>query len=310
MTLVVQDKRPVADGIVELVLNGVAGASELDPWTPGAHIGLVLAPGLVRQYSLCGDPADRQAYRVAVLREPNGRGGSAYVHDQLQVGDTLTVHRPRNNFELKDAPRYLFVAGGIGITPILAMLAEADRQQSDWQLVYGGKSESSMAYLAELIERWGPRIRALPQDRFGLLPVDDLVSGLAGQDRLYCCGPTALLEAVEDSCRRRSFSRLHSERFSAIVDEVPLRPLEVVLAGSGVTLKVAADQSILEAVEDAGVPVDSSCREGTCGTCETRVLAGRPDHRDALLSEDEREAGDTMFICVSRTLSERLVLDL
>ncbi|NMI02136.1 PDR/VanB family oxidoreductase [Pseudonocardia acidicola] len=305
LDLVVERARPAADGVVELILRAADGA-ELPAWEPGAHVDLELRPDLVRQYSLCGDPADRTRWRLGVLREPGGRGGSAFVHDELADGVKVRARGPRNHFALHDAPRHLFIAGGIGITPIVPMLAAAG---NDWRLVYGGRTRASMAFVDELVAAHGDRIDIRPQDETGLLDLDTLFADLDAGSLVYCCGPEALLAAVEE---RVPAGRLHVERFAPaeLADPVRADDFEVELARSGLTLTVPPDRSILHTLEDAGITVLSSCQEGTCGTCETGVLAGEPDHRDFLLTPDERAANDTMFICVSRSCSPRLVLDL
>ncbi|GII58696.1 ferredoxin [Planotetraspora thailandica] len=307
---VVRDKTVVADGVVTLELGRPDG-SPLPPWRPGAHVDLILDRGLVRQYSLCGDPADLSAYRVGVLREPAGRGGSAYVHDTLAVGDRVLTRGPRNHFALDDAPSYLFVAGGIGITPLLPMIVEADTRNSRWSLLYGGRTRRSMAFL-DVLERYGDRVLVHPQDTSGLLDLRGFVAGCTNGTLVYGCGPEPMLAALEDACGVRAREILRVERFSP-KEEVHTGgdgAFDVVLARSGLTVKVGPGQTVLERVEAAGVNVLSSCQEGTCGTCETDVLEGTPDHRDSLLTEDERAEGTTMMICVSRCLGERLVLDL
>ncbi|MPZ79202.1 MAG: 2Fe-2S iron-sulfur cluster binding domain-containing protein [Actinophytocola sp.] len=298
-------KDPVADGVVLLTLRDPAGAP-LPEWEPGAHVDVELRPDLVRQYSLCGDVADRSSWRLAVLHEPAGRGGSAFVHDRLSVADRLCVSMPRNNFGLVAAPRYLFVAGGVGITPLLPMIAAVSRRGADWRLLYGGRTRASMAFLPALAAH-GDRVSVRPQDETGLLDL----SVLSEQDStaaVYCCGPEPLLAAVEQRCPPEA---LHVERFAPKpVSGESFAAFEVELARSGRTLEVPADRSILEVLTGAGVAVLSSCEEGTCGTCETDVLGGTPEHRDSLLTEDERAAGETMMICVSRSAGGRLVLDL
>jgi ferredoxin-NADP reductase len=240
-----------------------------------------------------------------VLREPGGRGGSAYVHDTLLAGDRVRVDGPRNHFALVDAERYLFIAGGIGITPILPMLARATTTGRDWQLVYGGRTRASMAFTEEL-SRHGDRVTFRPQDEHGLLDLPTLLAAAEPGTAVYCCGPEPLLAAVEALAP----ADLHVERFTARLEEGPRTAFEVELAGSGRVLPVPADRSILEVVEEAGVPVLSSCREGTCGTCETGVLGGEPDHRDSVLTADERLENEVMMLCVSRACTPRLVLDL
>ncbi|MFI7634901.1 PDR/VanB family oxidoreductase [Nonomuraea sp. NPDC049400] len=304
----VHGREQVADGVVALDLRDPAGA-ELPAWTPGAHVDLILADGLVRQYSLCGDPADRTTWRIAVLREPGGRGGSAFVHDELHPGTTILARGPRNHFPFHSAPRHLFIAGGIGITPILPMIAAADSQ---WRLVYGGRTATSMAFARELQAAHGDRVVLRPQDEHGPLDLDAILAGEPPDALIYCCGPAPLLEAVEQRCADRPSGTLRMERFTPKDPGAPVvaESFEVELAVTGRTLTVPPRQSILEVVEEAGVPILSSCREGTCGTCETTVLAGEVDHRDALLTPDERAANDTMFICVSRAACPKLVLDL
>jgi ferredoxin-NADP reductase len=300
--------RAVADDVREIVLGpGGTPGSLLPQWSPGAHVDLQLAPGLVRQYSLCGDPADRTAWRVAVLREPDGRGGSALLH-ALHPGDEVAVRGPRNHFRLRPAPAYLFVAGGIGITPLLPMVAATAAAGADWRLLYGGRRRSSMAYLDELAPHAG-RVDVCPQDESGLLDLDAALAGAPADALVYCCGPEPLLRAVEQVC---AGPRLHVERFSprVVEDTAPAGAFEVLLRRSGRSVRVAAGVSVLAALESAGVEVMPSCREGTCGSCETAVLAGRIEHRDSVLDDAEREAGDSMMICVSRALSPVLELDL
>jgi ferredoxin-NADP reductase len=309
MKLLLENKEPIADGVVLLTLRHPDG-DPLPAWTPGAHVDLVLTDGLVRQYSLCGDPSDTSVMKVAVLREPDGRGGSRHVHEVLDAGQLVEVNGPRNHFELVEAKRYLFIAGGIGITPILPMIAQVQASGQDWRLVYGGRTRSSMAFRDEL-ERLGP-VEIRPQDEHGLLDLEALLGDPAEGTAVYCCGPEGLLTAVEQHCETWPRGTLHIERFAPKADAAqgPRQEFEVELAQTGTVLRVPADQSVLEVVERAGVPVLSSCQEGTCGTCETIVLGGTPDHRDSVLTAEEQECGDAMMICVSRSRTPRLVLDL
>ncbi|MFF9020311.1 PDR/VanB family oxidoreductase [Streptomyces eurythermus] len=311
LDLVVVRRTDEADGVVSLDLRR-ADDAPLPSWTPGAHIDLVLAPDLVRQYSLCSSPEDTRVWRVAVLREREGRGGSLHVHEGLSEGDQVRVRGPRNHFPLEGAERYLFIAGGIGITPILPMLERAERQGSAWELVYGGRTLASMAFRDALVARYGERVRVRPEDVYGLLDLDALLGTPRPGTLVYCCGPEPLLKAVEERCADWPAGTLHVERFAPKEPQPPLRDgaFEVELARSGVTVSVPPDKSVLRAVEEAGVRVLSSCREGTCGTCETTVLDGTVDHRDSLLTPAEQEAHDTMMICVSRAACPRLVLDL
>ncbi len=310
LALAVTRRARAADGVITLDLSDPAGAA-LPPWAPGAHIDLELAPGLVRQYSLCGDPADRGRWQIAVLREAAGRGGSAHVHETLHEGTAVTARGPRNHFPLLAADHYRFIAGGIGITPIRPMLAAAGQEGREWALAYGGRSQATMAFGAELRERYGTRVRLCPQDETGLLDLAAILGPPRPGTLVYCCGPGPLLDAVAEHCAGWPEGTLHVERFAPPAARAgPEQAVEVELAQSGLTLTVPAGTSILSVVQAAGVPVLSSCTEGTCGTCETAVLAGTPDHRDTVLTEEERAAGDTMMICVSRSVTPALILDL
>jgi len=304
--LVVDRREFAADGVLALTLRHPLGG-DLPAWEPGAHVDVVLGPELERQYSLCGDPADRSVWRIAVLREPDGRGGSAHVHEQVGQGDKVRVRGPRNHFRLESAPRYRFVAGGIGITPILPMLAAAEAAGAEWTLLYGGRTRNSIAFTEEL-GRYGDRVSVCPQDETGLLDLGSVLDDLPEGTLVYCCGPGPLLDAVEERCPAE---RLRVERFSPKAQEDGENSeFEVELAQSGRTVTVAPDVSVLDAVRAAGVEVLFSCTEGTCGTCETDVLDGTPDHRDSVLSAEEQQSGETMMICVSRCRGKKLVLDL
>ena len=304
-------KEVVADGVVALTLQAPDGRA-LPDWSPGAHVDLLLGDGVAtRQYSLCGDPADPTAYRLGVLRDPAGRGSSLHVHDRLRVGDRVSVRGPRNHFALAPSARYLFVAGGIGITPILPMVAAAEAVGADWRLVYGGRRRASMAFLDELAA-YGDRVSVRPQDECGLLDLAGLLGTPEPDTLVHCCGPEPLLDAVEQHCAAWPAGTLHVERFAPRSPTAPVRDevFEVVLERSGVSVVVPPGRSILDVVEEAGVATQSSCSEGTCGSCETRVLDGVPDHRDSVLDPEERAAGDCLMICVSRSCGDRLVLDL
>jgi cytochrome P450/ferredoxin-NADP reductase len=306
----VEAKDVVAEGVVALTLRE-AGGQALPPWAPGAHIDLVLPDAPTRQYSLCGDPADRHRWRVGILRDAGGSGGSLFVHDQLQVGDEVRLRGPRNHFRLVDSPRYLFIAGGIGITPILAMIQSVEDAGREWHLVYGGRQRASMAFLDELAA-YGGRVSVRPQEESGLLDLDAILGTPTADTLVYCCGPEPLLAAVEQRCASWPHGALHIERFTPKPLGAPVRSdaFEVELRRSELTLTVPPERSILSVVEAVGVGVLSSCSEGTCGTCEVRVLAGVPDHRDSVLDDDEQQAGECMMICVSRSRTARLVLDL
>jgi ferredoxin-NADP reductase len=310
--LLVQALSWEADGVLGVTLTDPAGR-ELEPWEPGAHLDLALAAGLSRQFSLCGDPADRARYRLGVLREVAGRGGSAYVHDVLRPGRRLRVRGPRNHFRLEPAAGYLFVAGGIGITPILPMIAAAQAAGARWTLLYGGRTAASMAFTGRLAG-YGDRVTLRPQDVHGLLDLDAALGEPRADTLVYCCGPEPLIAAVETRCGAWPDGALHVERFAApqqpARDPTQEHAVEVVLAGAGRSVYVAADTPILDALLEAGVDLLSDCREGICGTCETRVIEGEVDHRDFILTEAERAANGYMMVCVSRARSARLVLDL
>jgi cytochrome P450/ferredoxin-NADP reductase len=303
-------KDEAADGVVTLTLRSNDGRP-LPAWSPGAHVDLILGQAPTRQYSLCGDPGNLGEYRLGILRDPGGRGSSLHVHDQLQVGDTIQLRGPRNNFPLAESPRYLFIAGGIGITPILPMIRAAADAGADWKLIYGGRQRASMAFLDELAA-YGERVSVRPQDETGLLDLPAFLGAPQPDTLVYCCGPEPLLAAVEQQCSTWPARSLHLERFTPRPQGGPVRAeaFEVVLERSGLTLTVAPEKSILTVAEEAGVGVLSSCAEGTCGTCETTVLDGEPDHLDSVLTQEERKANDCMMICVSRSCGARLVLDL
>ena len=306
--LTVRAAEIVADDVVALTLAGPDGRS-LPEWTPGAHIDLVLGEGLVRQYSLCGSPGDG-SWRIAVLRAPDSRGGSVAVH-RLTPGDSVRVRGPRNHFPLVPARSYVFVAGGIGITPLLPMIAEVAAAGARWELHYGGRTLGSMAFTGELA-RYGDRVHLVPQDEAGLLDLDRILGTPRPGALVYACGPEPMLAAVEERCARWLPGSLHVERFAprAGSGDVHDEEFEVELVRSGRTLLVPADRSIFDVVREAGVSVLGSCLEGTCCTCETEVIDGDVDHRDSVLDEAERQAGDTMMICVSRCRSAKLTLDL
>ncbi|MFD5790277.1 PDR/VanB family oxidoreductase [Streptomyces sp. NPDC127037] len=299
-----------ADGVLSIELTHPDGAP-LPTWQPGAHID-VHTGGHIRQYSLCSDPADTTRWRIGVLREPASRGGSAHIHTELRPGRTVHVQGPRNHFALDpDATGYLFVAGGIGITPLLAMAREATRTRTPWRLVHGGRTRASMAFTAELTalaELPGSSVEFVPQDEQGHPDLDTLIGSTEPGTQVYCCGPEPLLAAVEERC-----PDARTERFAAPAAaprDGEDTGFDIVCSRTGRTVEVAPDTSVLDALENAGIPVASSCRDGICGTCETKVLEGTPDHRDFLLSEGEREAGASMMLCVSRSRTPRLVLDL
>ncbi|MFR9804094.1 PDR/VanB family oxidoreductase [Pseudonocardia sp. RS010] len=311
LDLVVTEISQLATGVRGIVLRSPSGAA-LPAWSPGAHVDLHLPGGLVRQYSLCGDPSDRSVWAIGVLREPESRGGSEFLHAGLEVGATLGVRGPRNHFALVPSPQVLFVAGGIGITPMLPMIAEADAAGREWSLLYGGRSLETMAFLDRLA-RYGERVLVRPEDRHGLLDLDAHLGEPRPDTVIYCCGPEKLLVAVEERCAAWPAGTLHVERFhprAGVLDGGPSTEFDVVLDQTGQTVRVGADEAIVDALSRIGVDVPTSCREGTCGTCETSVVGGVPDHRDSFLTEAEKADNQTMMICCSRAFSASLTLDL
>lgn len=304
----VRELRHPTREVVELTL-AVPDGSALPDWTPGAHIDVILDEETVRQYSLCSSPGDPSVYRIGVLLAPETRGGSKRIHE-ITRGATLRIRGPRNHFPLLNARRYLFVAGGIGITPILPMIEEAEAAGAAWHLYYGGRSRSSMAYLDHL-EQYGERVTVVPQDEAGLLDVAGILATPDPGVLVYCCGPEPLLGVVEERCAPWPPGSLHLERFAPKVRqrEGADTGFDLVLQRSGVTTVVPPEKSVLQVMRDSGVSVLASCLEGTCGTCETDVVEGDVDHRDSVLDPEEQEANETMMVCVSRCRGTRLVLD-
>ncbi|MYS85214.1 PDR/VanB family oxidoreductase [Embleya scabrispora] len=291
----------VADDVVSLVLRATTGP--LAPWEPGAHLDLALPNRLTRQYSLCGDPADRESYRIAVRHEPLSRGGSEYVHLFLRPARTLEVSLPRNHFPLVPAPEYLFLAGGIGITPILPMFRSAVEAGIPATLVYAGKSAATMPFATDLRAAYGDRVHLFTTRDQRRPDFAALSTGLNPRALIYCCGPAPMLAAAETAFPAE---RIHTERFRpATRTFAPNTPFEATCARSGRTIQVAPNESLLDALHHAGHAIPSGCREGICGSCELTVLAGTPDHRDDIGAPNDR-----IYACVSRARSPRLILDL
>lgn len=314
-TLTVIDRRVVAhdQNVVALTLAADNGAA-VQSWRAGAHLDLTLPSGLVRQYSLCGDPKDTTRYRIAVRRIPDGGGGSIEVHDALVPGTTVTTGGPRNAFPLtvpgygSSVRRIRFIAGGIGITPILPMLDVVDRLGVEWSMVYTGRSHDSLPFVDEL-SRFGERVEVRTDDRCGVPVADDLLGECPDGTAVYACGPAPMLTAIRARLSGRDDVELHFERFAAppVIDG---HVFEVELAASGTTISVGADETLLAALRREKVPTPYSCQQGFCGTCRVRVLGGEVDHRDTLLTQPERDS-DMMLVCISRGVpGGRLTLDL
>ncbi|WP_176445603.1 PDR/VanB family oxidoreductase [Blastococcus mobilis] len=309
--MVVREVRQEAEHVVSFALARRDG-QPLPEWEPGAHVDVLIAGDLVRQYSLCSTPSE-PTWRIAVLREQNSRGGSTWLHDRVREGDIILVAAPRNNFSLDlSGERFLFVAGGIGITPLLPMVAAAESAGKDWSLLYLGISGRSMAF-TEALRAYTPKVVLHRDADSGVIDLEATLDRLGAPGAtIYACGPAGLLAAVESYAGRRENCCVVLERFTADPDSVAVPQGDhafVVETSDGREVKVGADESILDALHRSGIPALSSCREGICGTCETRVVQGIPDHRDQLLSEEERQSGEVMMICVSRCLGDRLVLD-
>lgn len=314
--LVVERCSRAADGVLTLRLSHPRGEM-LPAWEAGAHIDLHLPSGLIRQYSLCGDLQDRRTYTIAILREPAGRGGSEEVHATQLVGRTLGIRGPRNRFPLIDADSYLFLAGGIGVTPIRAMIQQVIADHRPWTLHYGGRSLPSMAFAEELCELGAGRSEIVPQDRRGFLDLESILAGARPGCAVYCCGPPPMIEAARGVAARLGIGSFHSEQFASVprVQDAAgatrdAGTFEVELSRTGTVVTVSPERSILATVREVLPDVESSCEDGFCGTCETRVIAGVPDHRDTVLTDEERAAGTSMMICVGRAKTPRLVLDL
>ena len=295
----------VADGVMRLRLARVDGRP-IEPWYPGAHITLRLPSGIERQYSLCSDPADRGHVDIAVLRVEPAGAGSSFVHDVAVVGDEIAVVGPRNTFALEPAHNYLFIAGGIGITPIRAMI-EALPPTREWRLLYLGRTRFEMAFANELERRHGHRVRVIAGDeRATRLDIAAEIGATTAE--IYACGSGAMLD---DVIAAAPADRCHVERFVAVdrAHDAELRDVVVEARRSGLRIDVPAQQSVLTALHNAGVAVATSCGSGVCGTCETRVLAGVPQHLDSVMSDSDKDEIGVFYPCVSRGTSAELVLD-
>ena len=312
--MAVESIAAVAQQVVHIRLRPLDGAA-VPAWQPGAHIDMQCGnASMSRQYSLCGDPADLSALDIAVLREPSGRGGSEWIHTQLRVGDRVTIQGPRNHFRFDEAAhRVIFIAGGIGITPIMAMAATACRLGMDYQLHYCGRSRTSMAFLDALAAMHGQRLHVHAREDGVRADFKALLQAPDASSQIYACGPQPLLDALidytvswpQDALRVEHF---HSKAGATNVSE--WRPFTAELRDSGLTLKVRADQTLLDALRQANIDVQSDCQEGLCGSCEVRVIEGDIDHSDSVLTRSERLANDRMMTCCSRARGERLVVDL
>ncbi len=307
--MVVASVSAVAAGIVGIRLE-LPDSGILPIWQPGSHVTLHLPNGMQKQYSLCGDPASRHQYDVAVLRTAGSAGGSAWIHENFVVGMRLSVSGPMNHFELEPAADYLFIAGGIGITPIKAMIGSLPAGR-DWRLVYAGRSRETMAFVSDLETQYPECVTVHASDEnVGSLDLDTVLgaSSFSATAQVYCCGPQSLMDAV---AARVPAARLHLERFVPLAREArPGSPIEVICRKSRQEFTVAADENLLDSLEAHGVPILGSCRKGICGTCEVRVIEGTPEHLDSVLDDVEKNSLGIMYPCVSRSMTPSLVLNI
>lgn len=284
----------------------------LAPFTAGSHIDLHLPNGLIRSYSLVNDQCERHRYVIAVNKDAESRGGSSFVHDTIRVGDVMTISAPRNNFALhEEAEHSVLIAGGIGITPLLSMIRRLEAIGRRWELFYATRTRAAAAFLDELGAFRSKVHLDFDDERSGrVFDLAAIVKNAPAQSHLYCCGPVPMLEAFEAATAGRPADRVHVEYFKAREAPATEGGFEVKLARSNRTIAVEAGKTILDALLDAGIAANYACTEGVCGTCETRVLEGIPDHRDQFLSEEEQAANKSVMICCSGARSRTLVLDL
>jgi vanillate O-demethylase ferredoxin subunit len=307
----------IAEGIRRLRLVA-RDAARLPVWEPGAHIDLHLGEGMTRQYSLCGSPADTSAYEVAVKLEPESRGGSRFVHASLTEGSELTISAPRNHFRMDDgAARSVLVAGGIGITPIISMARLLRQRGHGFELLYFSRSKAHAAFRDEfdsgLLGEHGRMLFGMDRDAVEAT-LDRALRERAPGCHLYLCGPQPFMETVRAVAARHGWPEeaVHLEYFAgtAAPEVRSEASFDLTLARSGRTLSIPADKTIVDVLRDAGVEVETSCEQGVCGTCVVRVLEGVPDHQDCFLTAQEKARGDCMAVCVSRSRTKSLVVDL
>ena len=311
MPLRVTRNDAIADGIHLIEFRDPSGKA-LPEFTAGAHIAIRVPNGLLRKYSLCNDPAERDRYQVAVKREANGRGGSTNLIDNVKTGDELMVAPPVNDFKLPPrAQDFLFIAGGIGITPIMAMIRQVRAEGKRFRLYYCTRSPETTAFLGELSAPEFAGLVTVHHDQGDptcSLDLKPILAERRNREHLYCCGPRPLMEAVRTMTDHWSSTAVHFEAFSEAETHKPGdKPFKVRLAKSGKVLDVPVTKTILEVLREDGLEVPSSCETGTCGTCRTKMLAGEADHRDLVLAEHER--ADHIMICVSRARSDEITID-
>lgn len=311
--MVVKRKEEVSEDTFSFELVPANAGAELPPFSAGAHVAVLTPSGAVREYSLCNVPSERHRYVIAVKRDAQGQGGSVSMVDQVREGDTLQVSPPENYFLLdKEASQFLFVAGGIGITPILSMIRDLQQEQRDFKLIYCTRSREMTAFYQELSapELAGKVVFHHDHgDRNQSLDFSKVLAERPEGAHLYCCGPGPLMHAVRDNSRHWPQPAVHFEDFGSTAkpEAASDRTFVVRLARRGITVEVPAGVTILDALRAQGVEVPSSCESGTCGSCRTTLLAGEPEHRDFILDDDEK--GEIM-ICISRAKSGELLLDI
>ncbi|HWK50431.1 MAG TPA: PDR/VanB family oxidoreductase [Steroidobacter sp.] len=305
-----------ARDVLSYVLAPLSPDRTLPAYTPGAHVDVHLNGALMRSYSLSNGLCDAGCYRLTVQRDPKSRGGSIYMHENLRPGQEIEISPPRNNFELcEDASLSVFIAGGIGVTPFIPMMARLNEVGRRWRLHYCVRTRERAAFIEEIDKlvaagQGEARFNFDEEPGAALLDLDKVIAELPEGAHTYCCGPTGMLHAYQKAAAGLLSERVHFEFFSSDVKAAAEGGFTVVLQQSGREVFVKSGETIMQAVRSAGVFVDSSCEEGICGACETRVISGEPDHRDMILSERERAEGKTMMICCSGCKSDRLVLDL
>jgi vanillate O-demethylase ferredoxin subunit len=313
LAVLVADVRAEARDVLTLELRAPGGAP-LPPFEPGAHLDLHLPNGLVRQYSLTNDWRERDRYVIGVGRVADSRGGSSFVHSSIRAGAQLTISAPRNNFALDPAAeRFLFIAGGIGVTPIVAMIRWCVANARPWRLIYAARSRQRAAFYEELNALARDCAQFHFDDECGqVLDVAHALSGWSEGERIYCCGPAPLMDAVKALSGTLPEGTVRFEWFTTPDTGEPQESgaFTVKLERSGVELAIPETKSILEVLEEHGFEVPFSCREGLCGTCVTAVCAGEPDHRDYVLSDEERDSGKLITVCCSRSKTPVLALDL
>lgn len=314
LNLVVRKRQEQGEDVVILDLADPTGRN-LPTFEAGAHVDIHLKPGLVRQYSLCGDPANTAVYRLGVLRDPDSRGGSTAVHELLMEGASVSVGTPRNLFPLAaGASRSILIGGGIGITPMIAMAHQLAAQDSPFELHYCGRSRHRTAFLDELASAdFAACVRPHFDDEGDAQKLD--LPAVLGQPRagvhVYVCGPAGFMGWVIEGARKAGYAEdhIHREYFQVEVDSGG-ESFEVVAQRSGKSVQVAEGQTIIDALSSIGIDVEISCEQGVCGTCLCDVLEGEPDHRDVYLTDDEKAANDQILVCCSRAKSKKLVLDI